>query len=322
MDTIHETSENTNGLGRGQCAKNISKLKESLASEHLNEDGKLPKQRKQQPHGKNSRPKTKRPRIARSGDNSDKDDSDFIDANTSSDESTDTNIECLPSNTEIAESLPAKMIPVTGRGSGKRKRRQVAIEVVEDEDSARNISSRNTSPTNISIEEEATSSSKRKPIRNPIYYFYEQVEFNASGSVGNPGDKHYKCLHGGHKIRTITKAMHCSLNGLIGNLKACSPVMYQFYTVLKDHQESEGISQEEIDVASGKMPLSNIKAFAKQEEWAMDPWNQEAFEQLLASYIVSCDQPFEEVERPEFRKLLEYVFHGSSLKVPGRHAIK
>jgi hypothetical protein len=43
----------------------------------------------------------------------------------------------------------------------------------------------------------------------------------------------------------------------------------------------------------------------------------------LAEWIVACDQPFEEVDRPEFRRLLEYIHMGSKpLDIPHRGAIK
>jgi hypothetical protein len=48
---------------------------------------------------------------------------------------------------------------------------------------------------------------------NPIYLFYEAVPQNASGQLGDPGDKHYRCCHGNHKILTVTKLMKCNLNG-------------------------------------------------------------------------------------------------------------
>ena len=51
---------------------------------------------------------------------------------------------------------------------------------------------------------------------NPIYLFYEVVHQNASGQPepGKPGDKHYRCCHGNHKILTVTKLMKSNLNGL------------------------------------------------------------------------------------------------------------
>jgi hypothetical protein len=37
--------------------------------------------------------------------------------------------------------------------------------------------------------------------------------------------------------------------------------------------------------------------------------------------MVACDQPFEEVDRPEFRKLLEYTHFRPSLHIPRRGAV-
>lgn len=51
-------------------------------------------------------------------------------------------------------------------------------------------------------------------------------------------------------------------------------------------------------------------------------WNQAEFEKLLAEWIVACDQPFDEVEKPEFRRLMDYTHHGAALKIPGRNSIR
>ena len=52
-------------------------------------------------------------------------------------------------------------------------------------------------------------------------------------------------------------------------------------------------------------------------------WDQENFEQLLASWLITCDQLFDEVEKPEFCKLLNYTHHtAESLKIPSHHAVK
>jgi hypothetical protein len=43
----------------------------------------------------------------------------------------------------------------------------------------------------------------------------------------------------------------------------------------------------------------------------------------MAEWVVACDQPFEEVERPEFRCLLEYMHMGSKpLDIPHRNSLK
>ncbi|KAF8236729.1 hypothetical protein L208DRAFT_1217461, partial [Tricholoma matsutake] len=153
---------------------------------------------------------------------------------------------------------------------------------------------------------------------NPIYLFYELVPKNASGQPGDPGDKHSRCCHGNHKILTVTKLMKSNLNGLlIGHLKHFL-TMYQFYCVLKDWAEPP--TTEEIGFTSGKMvldlksdaeylklkaPMENIqKAFATQEANAAGPWDQAKFECLLTEWIVSCDQPFDEVKEEEFVKLM------------------
>ena len=40
-------------------------------------------------------------------------------------------------------------------------------------------------------------------------------------------------------------------------------------------------------------------------------------------WIVTCDQPFEEVERPEFIAMMNYMHHnGSPVNIPGRNGIK
>ena len=36
-------------------------------------------------------------------------------------------------------------------------------------------------------------------------------------------------------------------------------------------------------------------------------WDQEKFEQLLADWIIACDQPFDDVEKLEFQYLLKYT---------------
>ena len=49
----------------------------------------------------------------------------------------------------------------------------------------------------------------------------------------------------------------------------------------------------------------------------------ETFKRYVAEWVVTCDQPFEEVERPEFRHLLEYTYMGSKpLNIPHRTALK
>ena len=50
---------------------------------------------------------------------------------------------------------------------------------------------------------------------------------------------------------------------------------------------------------------------------------QEEFENLLTEWIVACDQPFDEVDKQPFCKLLQYVHRPStkSLRIPHRTAV-
>ncbi|KAF8812195.1 hypothetical protein BYT27DRAFT_7221221 [Phlegmacium glaucopus] len=231
--------------------------------------------------------------------------------------------------------LPSKTIPSTGRGSGKcphRLHQQPTLEEVEDDETPQRLSQTLSFDSLFILEEiGSTGSAKRnKPKdlqRNPIYHFYEMVELGSNGKAGNSGDRHYKCYHGNWKVLTITKAMKSSLNG-------------DFYSLLKERPVDDPITQEEISIASGKKKLNpgtatnyikNLeaklesirRAFEKQEAQALGDWDQARFEELLLKWVVACDQPFDKVEKPEFKKLMEYTRHcAQPLKMPGQNGIK
>ncbi|KIJ91394.1 hypothetical protein K443DRAFT_32511, partial [Laccaria amethystina LaAM-08-1] len=168
--------------------------------------------------------------------------------------------------------------------------------------------------------------------QNPIYLFYEQVDVNKDGKAGEPGDKHYKCYHGNHKVLTISKAMNCSLNGT-----SHFPPLHQLFLYMKLRIEHPPTS-EEIQFASGRKPFgssihaeylqklnaqtSGIKeAFAKQKANAAEPWDQAKFEELLIEWIVACDQPFDEVEKPEFVSMMEYKRDPTKFSLPKKDGI-
>ncbi|KAF8799838.1 hypothetical protein BYT27DRAFT_7020224, partial [Phlegmacium glaucopus] len=96
--------------------------------------------------------------------------------------------------------------------------------------------------------------------KNPIYYFYKSVEHCDDGSIGALGDKHFKCYHGNGKISTLKKSGKSNLTSMVTNLKSCSPNMYQLFTVLKGCPADHAITQEEIELASGKKVLDAGKA--------------------------------------------------------------
>lgn len=51
-------------------------------------------------------------------------------------------------------------------------------------------------------------------------------------------------------------------------------------------------------------------------------FNQEQFVRLLAEWQVACDQPFDEVEKPEFQALLQYVHGMNRLAFPSQQTMK
>ena len=132
--------------------------------------------------------------------------------------------------------------------------------------------------------------------------------------------------------------------------------MYQFYSILKDRDEIP--SPDEINIVSAKRQLDwkteaeylqrlektseNIKrAFQNQQAQAIvsetpsafllfvtydlqqGPWDQGKFEQVLMEWVITCDQLFEEVERPKFIMMMNHTHHtGTSLKIPKHNSIK
>ncbi|KAJ8581379.1 hypothetical protein M405DRAFT_751882, partial [Rhizopogon salebrosus TDB-379] len=126
--------------------------------------------------------------------------------------------------------------------------------------------------------------------------------------------------------------------GLIGHIKTHFPAMYRLYLYLKDRTEPP--TEDEVAIASGKKTLdpalaaeyllkleralSTIAdAFSHQNQRATEAnWDQDTFEQLLAEWMVACDQPFEEVDRLEFCHLLEYTHLRQSLHIPHRQSMK
>lgn len=146
------------------------------------------------------------------------------------------------------------------------------------------------------------------------------------------------------------------LSVLVNNLRVHVKPMYLLYCILKDRDDPP--TSDEIDIASARRRLDvnteaeflqkleksseNIKkAFRDQQARAIvseilltllfvrfmisqqGPWDQEKFEQVVMEWIIACDQPFEEVERPEFITMMNYTHHtGTSLKIPKRDGIK
>ncbi|KAF8531156.1 hypothetical protein JB92DRAFT_3105577 [Gautieria morchelliformis] len=159
----------------------------------------------------------------------------------------------------------------------------------------------------------------------PIYHFYEIVANNAEGN-GQPGDKHYRCYHENEGITKWYEHTHF-------------PEMFRLYQTIKCHQDQRP-TVEEIQFAANKIPLNSktaqeylrtlevnqgplCAAFSHQVAKNEVPWDQSKFEQLLVEWQVACDQPFDEVEKPEFKALMHHTHHSSApLHIPSATAVK
>ncbi|SJK99091.1 uncharacterized protein ARMOST_02377 [Armillaria ostoyae] len=352
----------TKGHSRMRRSNTGGRLKELVDAEMRDEHGQLtapPKTRRCTKRKKGKRKMQAKSNDTLDGAASESNDSAFA-ADDDSESCTDTSeSDREVTNNEIADILPSKTVP----DNVQSKRKHVTVEEIEDDENiaSNSISDKSKKAHRYIIEDDSEdddnspapqSDQPSVPAKrtckvgkhNPIYYFYEEVLLNAEGKPGNKGDKHFKCYHGNRKVLTITKAMKGSLNGLVGHLKTCSAPMYRMFSALRAHLDKSpnaAILQDEIEIANGSKKLDAqaaemylkqmeseseniIHAFKKQSMDAKGDWDQDKFERLLAEWLVACDQPFEEVDRPEFRNLLSYAHHHSleDLHIPHRDAIR
>ena len=154
---------------------------------------------------------------------------------------------------QLADMLPSKTAPITSKRTKLATRSQQQINrssphalkksrkaTAEDDDSHRSVRCTASPDPPAAAETMMRNAEQRKKVNvlmvslaplmtrtsqkpggakraNPVYLFYELVPQNASGQPGDPGDKHYRCCHGNHKILTVTKLMKSNLNGLCIN---------------------------------------------------------------------------------------------------------
>ncbi|KAL0945053.1 hypothetical protein HGRIS_012008 [Hohenbuehelia grisea] len=325
------------------------KMIEALASDKLDEFGDpISSTSKRQRTGEKSTRKIRKvnllvkPINIDDTDDTDKDDDDYPclvdepDSDDDSDEASDDDV--VITNIELAGEHPPKQdhpatssknrskqckraLQASTTDTASKSSRRTTVEEVEDEDSPSRLTLLETEGV-ISASSGsgiAPNPSKRAGKRSPIYLFYERVDTGPNGEQV-ADDQYFKCHHG---------------IGLAGHLKNHFPVMYRLYEALKDREEPP--TPEEHDIACGKVSMDSPrlekyvcgleassnsikKAFMRQSEAA---WDQAEFEKILAEWMVACDQPFEEVERREFKRLLQYTHRGSKpLHIPGRTTMK
>ncbi|SJL18443.1 uncharacterized protein ARMOST_22032 [Armillaria ostoyae] len=329
----------------GQHHKKTAKLSASLIAEQQDEDGNpvlpsVPRKRRLR------KAKGKAKARADGVIDIDEDDDDYEDTDAELDDGeTDTSDEddsAIP-NKELASMLPSKTIPLGGkpaehqlRKASKTKPPKKRQHVAEEEGST----SRDTTPRVVPDSQPSTSNVRSKK-KSAIHYFFELVRVDAKGNTfqGAPGDKHYRCHHGQCKIITILGTSRSNLTTLVNHLKHHFPAMHRLYMILHDRKDPP--TEEEIEIANGtrkldatsaasylkKLELASeniIQAFQRQTVQAAGEWDQEKFKRLLLEWIVACDQPFEEVERPEFWSLLIYTHHPAPepLNIPSRTTVQ
>jgi hypothetical protein len=203
-----------------------------------------------------------------------------------------------PNNGKVTSKSKRKRL-ASVRQKKKLRRHSVEIEEIEDEDSPRRLSAQNagipcsSQASCSSIQGSAGPESSNEPTlakvciallgtvnydikyqeqhmkKNPIYLFYEVIPNGADGTPGDDGDKHYRCLHGSHKICTIKKSMRGNLNGefcnihlrginfritvLTNNLRVHVKPMFHLYCLLKGRDAPP--TADEIAIASGHKKL-------------------------------------------------------------------
>ncbi|KIJ27296.1 hypothetical protein M422DRAFT_271550 [Sphaerobolus stellatus SS14] len=214
-------------------------------------------------------------------------------------------------NNEVADILMRK----TGPGNKKlREAAQHANEVIEDSLPKRCKRKKCTSKKDAS--KSTVMGISGEPPKKRLVGTHLKVPNNEYGQAGADGDKHYRCCHGKNKTLTITRRMKGNQNGLIGHLRTHFPIMNHLYEELKSRKDSPPTVLE-LQIASGQIPLNSedsieyiksleakrdrslVDMFKEQAAKKESPFDPKEFEKRLTEWLVACDQPFEEVERPE-----------------------
>ncbi|KAJ7200870.1 hypothetical protein GGX14DRAFT_320845, partial [Mycena pura] len=120
------------------------------------------------------------------------------------------------------------------------------------------------------------------------------------------------------------------ISDLESELENANSNMYAFWKMLNERKTS--LTDEEREIAQGKKKLNAEELTALLKKYSISPLhqqtlqgslaraadsNQTTFQRLLIEWLIVCDQPFSEVERPEFKALLQYVhFRSVDLKIP------
>ncbi|KAJ7773533.1 hypothetical protein B0H14DRAFT_3508775 [Mycena olivaceomarginata] len=182
-------------------------------------------------------------------------DSDFSGEDSSS---SDSDIEEVISNDELAASLPSKTIPRSRSGKPPKKKSKGKGKAVEPPVPSSSSSSNAPSelnPTGATSSPAVAPNPPKPPRRkrNPIYYFFEEFDQHGDGSV-EEGARYYKCYLGNRKVLKIGRKMNHNTHGLQSHLQSHFIAHYRLYKVLNSRAGPP--TDVELAVARGKTPVT------------------------------------------------------------------
>ncbi|CAA7270448.1 unnamed protein product [Cyclocybe aegerita] len=339
-------------MGRGQCVKLIARFQASVRSDQFDNDGQLDAAQPKHRHKKKTKaanPDTDAEDGTFAIDLSS--DAETMDSRSDVEGR-------LVTNTELANMLPAKTIPggVSRKHSKRRQSSSAALSTAKKpcqratvEDAENNevqvvnmltliiITEAPPLPSHpLSLKKAGSASSVASTAThgkcNNIYLFYKEVTTATDGTTVE-GNRYYRCYHGSCKVFTITPAMKHSVKNMIHHLEAHFPQMHKLWAHLEQRREPPTEIEIKITSASKELSQKDMADYLKVRELAepistlddtfskqlASTWDQGHFEELLAKWIIECDEPFDVVERPLFKELLSYVhlFSCQPLKTPG-----
>ncbi|GBE83702.1 hypothetical protein SCP_0507580 [Sparassis crispa] len=174
----------------------------------------------------------------------------------------------------------------------------------------------------------STNGKTKRPLA-PIHLFYTEILDNHQRHHMNwkPGDRLFQCRHGhDSKVLRVTKSMNGSTTGLKAHIKRVNEDLFLLLEILEwKHKHGEKPSVQELRVARGEVGITalgydvhNSSAKTAPDQQSFD---QGTYERIVAEWVAACDQPFSEVEKPEFKRMMQYSSH-PSVTIPSTNTIK
>ncbi|KAJ7053415.1 hypothetical protein C8F01DRAFT_553933 [Mycena amicta] len=246
-----------------------------------------------------------------------------------SDSDDDSDREAIVTNEELADSLVHRTVPegAVRRPKAPKRRRKKAKQSPAE------------APDIPSAQVRAPERETKTPTTSSLirHFFKDISPQRVKGQAAEA--QVFLCNHcpvgSEHNRVEISPKQKSSYNNLTNHLKKCSPVIHQFWEHIQTRKTA--LSAEEVTIASGSKVLTAaelkhligssgapivqqqtlIAALERAEQLKRGEWDQKTFQRLLYEWLVVCDQPFIEVERAEFKALLNYVwFRSTPLSIP------